>query len=164
MKIRPVHPDEYARLGAITALAYTTLPGYVPDPDYVAELHDVRSRAEAPGAVVLAAVDDDGALLGGVTFVHDVSSPLAEHDIEAAASIRMLAVDPDAQGVGVGAALVDACLAGARDHGCTSIVLHSTPWMDAAHRLYGRYGFVRDPSLDVLHLPGIDLLGFRLTL
>jgi ribosomal protein S18 acetylase RimI-like enzyme len=162
--IRAVTPDEYARLGALTALAYTSLPGYVDDPEYIEELHDVRSRAEAPGCDVLVAVDDDGTVLGGVTFVGDPTSPMAEHGIDGAASIRMLAVDPAGQGRGVGGALARECVARAAAVGATAIVLHSTPWMDAAHRLYGRLGFVRDESLDIHHLPGIDLWGFRLDL
>ena len=164
MEVRPVAPDEYARLGALTALAYTSLPGYVADPEYVEELHDVRSRAETPGCEVLVAVDDDGTVLGGVTFVGDPTSPMAEHGVDGAASIRMLAVDPSAQGRGVGAALARECIARARSLGVPAIVLHSTPWMDAAHRLYARLGFVRDESVDIHHLPGIDLWGFRVQL
>jgi len=36
--------------------------------------------------------------------------------------------------------------------------------MTAAHRLYGRLGFVRAPELDWEPVPGIVLLGFRLPL
>ena len=63
---------------------------------------------------MLVAVDDDGTLLGGVTFVPDGDSPLAEHDVDGASSIRMLAVAGTAQGRGVGEALVRACIDRAR--------------------------------------------------
>ncbi len=159
MLIREARPDEHARLGEITVDAYTSLDGYVPEPEYVTELGDVAGRSKH--AIVLAAVDDDGTLLGGVTYVDDLTSPLAEHDIASAASIRMLAVDPQAQGRGAGEALTGACLDRARAAGRTEVVLHSTPWMTTAHRLYERLGFERDESLDWTPVPGLTLLFFR---
>jgi len=162
--IREVQSDEYARLGALTVLAYETLPGYVDDPDYMAELYDVRTRAEAPDVDVLVAVDDDGSVLGGVTLVTNPRSPFAEHEIDGAAAIRMLAVDPGIQGRGIGEALVRRCIDRSLALGCSAIVLHSTPWMTAAHRLYERLGFERDESRDYRPLPDVPLLGFRLSL
>ncbi|MEY2447967.1 MAG: hypothetical protein QOH79_1443, partial [Acidimicrobiaceae bacterium] len=88
--IRPIEPDEYARLGVLTLQAYTTLEGHVSESDYEEELADVRTRAEAPSTTVLVAVNDDNDLLGGVTYVADERSPFAEHSVDGAASIRML--------------------------------------------------------------------------
>jgi predicted N-acetyltransferase YhbS len=162
MQIRPVRPEEADELGAITVTAYTDLPGHVPEPDYEAELADVATRATQ--AEVLVAVDDDGTVLGGVTFVPDGDNPMAEHGVEGATSIRMLAVTGSAQGRGVGEALVWACLDRSRECGAERVVLHSTDWMQAAHRLYLRLGFVRRPDLDWRPVPDIPLLGFSLDL
>jgi ribosomal protein S18 acetylase RimI-like enzyme len=159
--IRPVRPDEYETLGAITRDAYLGLAGHVHEPDYEAELADVGYRAKV--AVVLAAVEGDE-VLGGVTYVGDAGSPLAEHPVRGAASIRMLAVAPSAQGRGVGEALTRACIDRAQAEGKTEVVLHSTTWMTTAHRLYGRLGFVRDETHDWEPVPGIKLLFFRLPL
>jgi ribosomal protein S18 acetylase RimI-like enzyme len=164
MQIRPVRPDEYARLGAITVDAYGRLDGSPNEPDYDLELADVGRRAELPGVTVFAAVDDDGQLLGGITYVHDVDAELAEHDDPDAASIRMLAVDPDVQGRGVGVALVRHCIDMARAAGFTAVVLHSGVWMQAAHRMYERLGFVRDPDRDWEPVPGVHLRYYRLDL
>lgn len=163
MDIRPVRPDEYAPLGELTYAAYAAIIPGVLDNGYGDELRDVGGRV-ALGATVLAAVDDDGTLLGGVTYVGDPSSPLAEHSIEDAASIRMLAVAIDHQGRGVGEALSRACLDLARRDGRSEIVLHSTRWMTTAHRLYERLGFRRDESLDWAPVPEVELLAFRLVL
>jgi GNAT superfamily N-acetyltransferase len=162
VSIRPVRADEADELGAITLTAYTSLPGHVPDPEYDRELADVASRTKV--AEVLAAVDDRGAVLGGVTFVPDANSPLAEHTFPDASMIRMLAVAESAQGRGVGEALVRACIARARELGSRQLLLHSTPWMETAHRLYLRLGFVRRPDLDWTPVPEIPLLGFGLEL
>jgi ribosomal protein S18 acetylase RimI-like enzyme len=166
MEIRPVRPDEYAVLGAITVDAYVGLDGHVPEPEYERELADIGRRAEAEATLVLAAIDeeDGGRVLGGVTYVRDHSSPMAEHLLDGTASIRMLAVAPAAQGRGVGRRLSEACIELARADGAHEVVLHSTPWMTAAHRLYLSLGFERDPSLDFSPVPGIDLLGFRIKL
>ena len=162
--IRSVLPEEYARLGMLTLAAYTTLDGHVSEPDYEEELADVRTRAEAPSTTVLVAVNDDGELLGGVTYVADERSPFAEHSVDGAASIRMLAVDGSTRRSGAGEALVRACIEQARRDGRMEVVLHSTPWMTAAHTLYEKLGFVRDPSLDWDVNPQIKLISFRLTL
>jgi GNAT superfamily N-acetyltransferase len=162
--IRPIEPDEYARLGALTVDAYTKLEGHVPEPEYEEELADVRARAEAPSTEVLVAVDDDERVLGGVTYIADGASPFAEYDLTGAAAIRMLAVDRSVQRSGAGQALVHACIDRARAAGCTYLVLHSTPWMAAAHALYTKLGFVRYESLDWDVNPNVHLLGFRLAL
>lgn len=164
MQIRLIEPDEYARLGALTLDAYTALEGHVPEPEYEEELVDVRARAEAPSTEVLVAVDDAGTLLGGVTYIADDGSPLAEYGLTDAAAIRMLAVDRSLQRSGTGEALVRACIERARAAGRSDLVLHSTPWMTAAHALYTKLGFVRDESLDWDVNPEVQLLGFRLSL
>jgi ribosomal protein S18 acetylase RimI-like enzyme len=164
MMIRPIEPDEYARLGVLTLQAYTTLEGHISEPDYEEELADVRTRAEAPSTTVLVAVGEDGELLGGVTYVADEQSPLAEHSINGAASIRMLAVDGSFRRSGAGEALVRDCIERARVDRRREVFLHSTAWMTAAHRLYEKLEFVRDPTHDWVVNAEITLWAFRLPL
>jgi GNAT superfamily N-acetyltransferase len=166
VEIRLVRPDEHERLAELTVAAYSAInpPSAQGDLDeYEAELRDVAGRAT--GADTLVAVDSDGSLLGGVTYVPDRSSPWAEFDDPDAAGIRMLAVAPSAQGRGVGEALARACIDRAVTAGRGQILLHSTEWMTTAHRLYERLGFQRDPGLDWNVEPGdLWLRGFRLRL
>jgi len=162
-QVREVRPDEYDVLGAITRTAYTLLPGHVPEPDYEDELADVGTRAAAPGVTVLVAVEG-GDVVGGVTYVADSTSPLAEWDMPKTAGIRMLAVAPHLQGRGVGETLTRACIDRAKAQGNTTLFLHSTEWMHAAHRLYERLGFVRTPEHDWQATPEINLLAFMLRL
>jgi ribosomal protein S18 acetylase RimI-like enzyme len=158
--IREVRDDEHAALGQLTVAAYR---GVTPQsPEYEAQLVDVAHRAAH--AVVLAAVDEDGTLLGGLTLVLPGPNLLAEHAEPDAASIRMLAVDEAARGRGVGEALTVEAIERSRAAGARAMVLHSQTAMTAAHRLYERLGFVRDPSLDWVPEPDVELLGFRLAL
>jgi probable phosphoglycerate mutase len=163
VQIRPVRSGEYEQAGSVVIAAYEALPGGHMTAEYAAELGDVARRAA--GAEVLVAVDDeDGFLLGCVTFVPDSSSPWAELVEEGEAAIRMLGVAPTAQGRGVGLALVDACLERARQLKRHAVLLHTTPWMPAAQRLYGKAGFVRVPERDWYPTPAVPLLAYRLPL
>jgi len=162
MVIRPPEPSELAPLGDLVLAAYEALGALEGDDEYVPELRDVARRARE--AVVLAAVDDaTGALLGCVTYVPDPANPWAEHLREGEATIRMLAVAPTAQGRGVGTALVAACLERARAEGRRAIFLHSLPIMEAAQRIYARFGFRRVPERDWV-FPDFLLMGFQLDL
>jgi ribosomal protein S18 acetylase RimI-like enzyme len=162
-QVGPHEHDLHEALGALTIGAYLPVhPEFVED-GYAEVLADIAGRVA--NAVVLAALSDEGdELLGGVTYVPDRSSPLASFDADRAAGIRMLAVDKDARRSGVGEALVRACIARAQTEGRAEVLLHSTPAMATARRLYERLGFRRDESLDLWPEPDFILLGFRLRL
>ena len=156
-----MRPDEHAALGELTLAAYAAIDPSVVSRDYADELRDVAGRA-AVAEVLVAVVD--GAVLGGVTYVPDRTSPAAEFAEDDTAGIRMLAVDAGARRRGVGEALVRACIDRATTADRRQIVLHSTDRMTAAHRLYDRLGFTRDPWLDWEGEPGLWLRGYRLRL
>ena len=152
LEIRLVDPSEAAALGELTVAAYAASPGFAADEAYFAELADVAGRAEL--APVLVAVDD-GTLVGGVPYVPG-PGPYAEFDDPEGAGVRMLAVATEAQGRGVGTALIRACAARARAEGRARLWLHTTPQLATAQRIYEREGFRRVPendwSGDDLHL------------
>jgi ribosomal protein S18 acetylase RimI-like enzyme len=163
LQVRTARPEEYAVLGELTVEAYAAADPAVMYGHYADELRDVAGRAA--GADVLVAVDEQGGeVLGGVTYVPGPTSPAAEFAEADAAGLRMLAVAPSARRRGVGEALTVACVERARAAGRRHLLLHSTDRMTAAHRLYQRLGFVRDPSLDWEGEPGLWLRGFRLRL
>jgi predicted N-acetyltransferase YhbS len=168
VEIRTAAADEYETIADITVNAYVDEARRNGNAEsvggdshfnstYVPELRNVAGRAR--DAVVLVAADDDS-ILGAVTYVPGLG-PYAEFDDPDAAGIRMLAVAPAAQGRGVGAALVQACLDRARSEGRARVVLHSTPWMVTAGRMYGRLGFRRAPERDWAPAPDVELLGYE---
>jgi ribosomal protein S18 acetylase RimI-like enzyme len=114
------------------------------DEDYSKLLLDGRSRIE--DAIVLAATVA-GALVGTVTMAPP-ESRLANVGRAGEAEVRMLAVDEAARGRGVASLLMDACEALARNEGFAAVVLSTEPDMYAAHRLYQRRGYVRQPDRD----------------
>lgn len=161
MIIRPAEPTELAAVGELTLAAYVA-DGYLSTADdYATELRRAADRAGAADLVV--AVDGSGQLLGTVTFVL-AGSAWAEVSRPGEAEIRMLAVDPVARGRGVGAELASWCVDRARDHGCTAVAISTMTQMGAAHRIYERLGFVRDPERDWTPVPHVQLIGYRLDL
>jgi len=74
-----------------------------------------------------------GRLIGCVTFVPDAANPLAEGLREGEAGVRMLGVDPGAQGPGAGRALTVACLERAASLGRSGVFVHMAPTVGTAH-------------------------------
>ena len=99
---------------------------------------------------MLVAVDTvdigDDAVLGAVTLVTDPTSPWLEWTEPGEVQFRLLAVDPETRGRGVGEALVRECLGRA---GTRPVLIYTTEWLAAAQRLYARLGFVRRADRDV---------------
>lgn len=171
MLIREARADEYGAIGELTYRAYAALEGLGGTRGdlgaYGDSLRDVAGRAKT--ATILVATDDH--LLGDVTFLADYTVELADMDLpdlalNGCAGFRMLAVDPEAQGRGVGEALTNACIDRARAENARSIVLHTTDFMPAAQRLYRRLGFSRFEPMDwsIGRRNPIGVLGFRLDL
>lgn len=125
---------------------------------YAHHLADVATRVR--DGELLVAVDDTGQVVGAVTFAL-AGTPYAQLAQAGEAEFRMLAVDPAAQGRGVGEALTRACLARAAAAGCAAVVICTRDFAKAAQRLYGRLGFRREPALDWSPEPGVLLLGLR---
>lgn len=120
-----------------------------------AELLVAEQPATGPGGT--------GRLVGTVTFCPP-GSVWCELATGTQAELRMLAVDPSAQGRGIGEHLARACVARARELGCSALVLSSPSTVPAAHRLYLRLGFERRPQRDWSPAPGVALLAYVLPL
>jgi ribosomal protein S18 acetylase RimI-like enzyme len=162
LTVRRAEPADFAAVARFTVDAYRA-DGQLDDGhDYGAVLADVAPRA-AEGELLVAVDDATGQVLGGVTFVLP-GSRYAELSRPGEAEFRMLAVDPDAQGRGVGEALVRACLARADELGCAAVVICVRSFSEPAKRLYARLGFVPTPERDVSPFPGVDLVALRLDL
>jgi ribosomal protein S18 acetylase RimI-like enzyme len=159
--IREARSDEWAAAGDVVARAYIAAGVHAED-DYLAHVRDAADRART--CRVFVAVDDAGAILGSVTYVPGRESPYAESERDGDAGIRMLGVDPDARGRGVGSGLVQACIDQARADDRDALVLVTTGLFRDAVRIYRRLGFVRTRERDITVESGFVLRAYELRL
>ena len=158
MHIRRALEEDLDAVGRLTVEAYTEfLDG--PDDPYVTQLRNARARFDQ-AELWVAVAQDDRQVLGSVTISPE-GSPWREIGQAGEGEFRMLAVAPEAQGQGIGEALVRFCLDRFHEVGCTAVVLSSLAEMSAAHRVYERLGFQRLPERDWKPLPGIALIAYR---
>lgn len=157
--VRPATDADYAAIARLTVAAYRRDGQLDDESGYAAVLVDVADRA-AHGEVLVAVDQSTGDVLGSVTLVLP-GSRYAELSRTGQAEFRMLAVDPAAQGRGVGAALVRAVLTRAAEEDRSAVVISVRSFAVAAQRLYARLGFVRVPEWDWSPLPGVELLALR---
>ena len=153
LSVESARPDEFGRIADLTVRVY--VEGGLASDGYTAELAEVAGRSTR--AELLVVRDEEGSVVGSVALV--LSGDFGEvttSDEEAA--FRMLVVEPEARGRGIGELLVSTCLDRARAAGKTRMVLSTGPEMTAAHRLYERLGFRRLPERDWTPVPGIDLM------
>jgi len=161
MRIRRARVDDIAAVGEVTVAAYADFTAGDAD-GYVQHLRDAASR-DREAELWVATPDDSDEILGTVTITPS-GSPWREIARDGEGEFRMLAVAPAAQGQGVGTALVDLVLDRFRADGTRAVVMSTLPVMMAAHRIYERAGFVRDPDRDWSPLPGVDLISYRVDL
>lgn len=161
MRIRRARSQEYAEIGAVTIAAYDPFLLGAED-GYRERLLDVAGR-DLKAEVWVATPDETDEILGNVTVCPEGSAwrELAKVD---EGEFRMLAVAPSAQGCGVGSALAELVVERFRSARASAVVLSSLPGMHAAHAIYERLGFRRDPDLDWQPMPDVDLIAYRLEL
>jgi ribosomal protein S18 acetylase RimI-like enzyme len=158
MRLRRATAADHEAIGAVTVAAYEEFTKAA-EVGYVEHLRDSASR-DREAELWVATEDDNDDVLGSVT-VCPVGSRWREIGADDEAEFRMLAVDPRAQGRGVGSALMDLVVRRAHEDGANAIVLSSLAEMTAAHRIYRRQGFERVPERDWSPAPGVDLIAFR---
>jgi ribosomal protein S18 acetylase RimI-like enzyme len=148
--VRSVRPEEHEAVGLLCVAAYDAIG--LASEHYVQTLRDTAARVAGADVLVAVARDDGNRSpvrtrwpLGTVTLITDFG-PYGEIARAGEAEFRLLATAPEAQGRGVGEALVRACAERSAALGRRLLVCSSRPDMEAAHRLYRRMGFGGRPS------------------
>ena len=130
-----LYAEEYGWDETYEALVAEILAGFVRNFD------ETRERAWI--------AEMDGAVVGSVFVVRQD---------DAVAKLRLLYVEPAARGLGLGARLVDECIAFAREKGYRTLTLWTNDILVAARRIYEAAGF-RLVAQDRHHSFGKDLIG-----
>ncbi|MEZ5383287.1 MAG: D-alanine--D-alanine ligase [Microthrixaceae bacterium] len=153
LTIRAATEDHWVRIGELTVAAYSRVPGRPHLPDYDRELADTATRAQRLTLVV--AENGRGEVVGtlGYYFVPGTNGRVGR--------ARQIAVDPTAQGLGVGRALLEWAMARLQADGASEMLQRTAEYMQAAQALYRAAGFVRAPEWDEVQDDGPTLLGFH---
>lgn len=150
-----MRPDEHGEVGALIVAAYDRTGAF--PPDYRAFIGDPGRWVD--GVTETFVAEAGGRILGAVAFTTS-----GDEEFEGLGAgdcgFRFLAVAADAEGAGVGRALVEACVRAGRERGLGRLTIHSVTFMSRAHRLYERLGFERRPDLDVRFPGGVVGLAF----
>ncbi len=168
-KFREAEKNEFESLGKLMVQVYARLEGFPSkeeQPDYYERLRNVGSFAAFPKAKLFVAVSEKGKVDGGVVYFGDMSFYGAGGEAttrQNAAAFRLLAVNPEIQGKGLGKGLIDRCLKQAREEDHDYMVIHSTKTMMVAWKMYERMGFERFKEIDFLQ-DDLQVYGFRLAL
>jgi ribosomal protein S18 acetylase RimI-like enzyme len=133
IEIRHFQPADAAVVAALNR-AWLVEYGLLEPPDEVF-LSDPGGKIFGAGGAIFVAVRGNE-VVGTSSML-----PVAPGVIE----LVKLGVAADAQGQGVGRRLIEACLDFARQQGATRVTLISNSKLEAALRLYERFGFQRLP-------------------
>jgi ribosomal protein S18 acetylase RimI-like enzyme len=112
------------------------------------------TQALHEGAGLLLMAEVEGVMQGVVQFFPDARRSRQGHWPAGAATIRLLAVRPEARGRGLGLRLTEECLHRARELKIPTIYLYTGRFMRAAIHIYEKLGFVRAPEYDPPGQPG----------
>lgn len=138
--LRTVRPDDDREVAALIRSVMSSFgacgDGFAINDAEVDGMHDAYRRARAAYYVVEAA----GRVVGGGGIAPLDGGPF--HVCE----LRKMYCLPEARGLGVGARLLERCLAAARGFGFRACYLETLTGMDAAQRLYRRAGFRELPA------------------
>lgn len=132
-RLRTFGPGDLGMIGARQAILYADEWGWgQPLEALIYEIAGNFLRDFKPGREQCWVADRDGQMLGGVF--------LCEEDADTA-RLRLLYVEPDARGLGVGSALVRQCSEFAREAGYKRIVLWTHAVLDSARKIYAAEGY-----------------------
>ena len=163
MLVRDARADELDQVASMMRDAYLEYQAHFPADvweRYARNIMDVRSRLDVSELIV---AERNGHVVGSVALYPNVVN--AEQGWPPGwAGVRLLAVDPDARGQGIGRVLMDECLRRSRQRRSPAVGLHTSDIMKVARGLYERMGFVRAPEFDFNPGSGWVVMAYRLDL
>ena len=165
LRIRDARDDERAAVRALTERAYAEHAAVMAPAAWAGLERAVRAAlaSDAPSEWIVA--ERRGAIVGSVLLYPPATDAYGGAAKQAGwPELRLLAVAPEARGLGVGQALVDECVRRARRSGASALGLHTSASMRSAVRMYQRMGFVRAPEYDFQPEGAEIVAGYRLNL
>lgn len=131
--LRPFRPGDLGHVASRQAILYREVYGWGAEIEAIElEVTAAFLRNFKPGREQCWIAEADGAPAGSVFLVDEGMG---------VSRLRLLYVEPFARGLGIGEALVSACVAFAREAGYREIVLWTHAVLTSARRIYAAHGF-----------------------
>jgi GNAT superfamily N-acetyltransferase len=168
-KVRNAKEKEFEKVGQLMVEVYSQLEGFpkqTEQPEYYKMLANIGEITTKPHTELLIAISPQEEIAGAVVYFNDMSSygsgGTATQE-KNASGFRLLAVDPEARGNGIGKLLINDCIERAKKNGQREVIIHSTEFMKIAWKMYEKMGFQRSEDLDFMQ-GSLPVYGFRLKL
>lgn len=165
--IRNAFPSEFEEIGELLISVYSQLDGFPKEneqPNYYKMLANIGDFTNHPETELLVAIDENNTILGAVVYFNDMkyygSGGIATHE-QNSAGFRLLGVDTNARGKGIGKFLTQECIKKATDNKRQQLIIHSTLAMKTAWKMYENLDFKRSEDLDFMQ-GELAVFGFRL--
>ncbi|TNE53835.1 MAG: GNAT family N-acetyltransferase [Bacteroidetes bacterium] len=167
--VRNAKAEDFVPAGELMVNVYSQLDGFPKEdeqPAYYHLLRNVGDFTSKPDTELFVAVGPNGNVDGAVVFFGDMqyynSGGTAPQE-KNAAGFRLLAVNPDARGAGIGKLLTEHCISRAKELKLRQIIIHTTGAMTVAWKMYEKLGFKRSEDLDFMQ-EKLPVFGFRMIL
>jgi ribosomal protein S18 acetylase RimI-like enzyme len=146
--IRDFRQSDTTRVNALAIRAFEQFKDAYEDwPALQAKIGNLSALADV-GEVIVAEVG--GRIVGAVAYVGP-GAPKAAFFRPEWSIMRMLVVDPDARGLGIGRVLAEECLRRAKRDQASVFALHTSELMQVALPMYQRMGFEWASSAPAIH-------------
>lgn len=157
--LRDANASDKDAIETITVAAYVQYAERM-GPLWQVYLQDIQETLAEPEPAEQIVAEQGGKVVGTV-LLYPAGEAFEGTADQAAPEVRLLAVPPEARGLGVGKALMEECLRRARASGVKAVTLHTNEIMAVAMAMYERMGFQRAPELDFNPTPEIVIKGYR---
>ena len=166
LKIRDARGEDREAALKVTLSAFQQYAAVLPPPrweGYYKNILATLSEDIPPAEQIVA--EKEGIIVGSVLlYPPGTAFSTLEEGPLTCPEVRLLAVAPEARGLGIGTALMQECIRRARSLGASCLNLHTTDMMRVAMRIYERMGFVRAPEMDFHPDPSVTVKAYRLHL
>ena len=165
--LRKAKKEELKTVGKLLVNVYSKLKGFPTQedqPKYYKLLGNVGRLTQNKNIELLVAASELGNIGAAVVYfkhMKDYGSGGSATKEKKASGFRLLAVDPDFRGLGLGKLLTVACIDKAKKSGSEQVIIHTTKAMKVAWTMYEKLGFKRSRDLDFMQ-GDLPVFGFRL--
>ncbi len=150
LKIREMKLEEIETVRHLRLKSYKEYEQFVSKEHWEVLKNTLFSDNDLKNNAKIYVTELDGQIVGSVVlFPPSIQAYDWSETVQEFPEVRMLSVDPEIRGKGIGKALVEYCIEVSKEENSAQIGLHTASFMNKASSLYESMGFERIPELDL---------------